>query len=42
LPQAGTGAPLHPLSVGRCGTACTPEGFAALIARQTRVLDQAK
>lgn len=42
LPQAGAGAPLHPLSLGRCGTACTPAGFAQLIARQTRVLDQAK
>lgn len=41
LPQTGTGQPLHRLSLGRCGTTCTPARFAALIARQTAALPPA-
>jgi 4-phytase/acid phosphatase len=36
LPQSGPAAPRHPLALGRCGSTCTPQGFAALIAQETR------
>jgi 4-phytase/acid phosphatase len=40
LPQSGPAAPRHPLAPGRCGPTCTPQGFAALIAQETKVLDE--